>query len=185
LERIDIPDSVTDIYGNVFRDCSNLTSITLPNRVNGIGASAFLGCVKLTNITIPDGLELISIETFWGSGLTSITIPDSVKTIDSNAFRSCTGLTSITIPNNVTSIGNGAFQDCTTLTRIIFNNPAPPTLGTSVVGATPNANLLIHVPAGSVSVYKGAGGNWTTAITNRIHAVTCPNIQIPCGVGCN
>ena len=58
-----------------------------------------------------------------------MTIPDvvtngdiyQVTSIDSYAFRGCTGLTSVEIPNSVTSIGNNAFSGCTGLTTINWN----------------------------------------------------------------
>ena len=58
-----------------------------------------------------------------------MTIPDvvtngviyQVTSIDSYAFRGCTGLTSVEIPNSVTSIGNLAFSGCTGLTTINWN----------------------------------------------------------------
>ena len=85
-----IPDSVTSIGSEAFKDCSNLTSITIPDSVTSIGSEAFKDC----------------------SNLTSITIPDSVTSIGSEAFKGCSNLTSITIPEDVTSIGEYAFDDC-------------------------------------------------------------------------
>ena len=85
-----IPDSVTRIGGDAFRDCTGLTSITIPNSVTSIGGSAFFGCTGLTSITIPDSVTSIGSYTFFCSGLTSITIPDSVISIGNRAFFGCT-----------------------------------------------------------------------------------------------
>ena len=91
-----IPDTVTEIKGYAFYNCTGLTSVTIPNSVTSIGESAFEDC----------------------TGLTSVTIPDSVESIGNNAFSGCTGLTSVEIPNSVTSIGEGAFSGCSTLESI-------------------------------------------------------------------
>ena len=50
------------------------------------------------------------------TGLTSVTIGNSVTSIGWYALDGCTGLTSVTIPNSVTSIGNYAFSGCNGLT---------------------------------------------------------------------
>lgn len=54
-------------------------------------------------------------------------IPDKIKnktvtSINSSAFRYCTGLTSVTIGNSVTSIGGLAFEGCTGLTSVTIGN---------------------------------------------------------------
>ena len=68
-----IPNSVTSIESNAFRDCDGLTSITIPNSVTSIGDYAFSSCENLT----------------------SITIPNSVTSIGNNAFRDCNNLKTV------------------------------------------------------------------------------------------
>ena len=46
-----IPDSVTNIGGEAFADCTGLTSITIPNSVTSIGLGAFAVCKSLTSVT--------------------------------------------------------------------------------------------------------------------------------------
>ena len=98
---------------NVFKDCTNLASITIPKGFTAIGVSAFQNCSSLTNITIPDGVTTIGSYAFYGcSSLTNITIPDGVTTIGRYAFYDCSSLTSITLPESLTSIGLYAFCNC-------------------------------------------------------------------------
>ena len=114
-----IPDGVTSIVDNAFKDCSELTSVEIPNSVTSIGSNAFRGCTSLTSITIPNSVTSIGSNAFSGcTSLTSITIPNSVTSIDEYAFYGCTSLTSIEIPNTVTSIGCGAFGRCNSMTSI-------------------------------------------------------------------
>ena len=134
-----VPDYVTGIGDEVFKDCTKLSSITIGKNVTSIGNSAFLGC-PIENATMPtnaisyipkeklakvviNGGENIKNNAFKGcSGLTSITIGNSVTSIGDRAFYGCKGLTSITIPNSVTSIGQSAFAGCTGLTSITIPN---------------------------------------------------------------
>ncbi len=114
-----IPDDVTSIGKNAFRDNQNLTSIVIPSSVTTIGNDAFYRCSGLTSVTIPNSITAIVDGVFaFCSGLTSITIPSSVTSIGSSAFSGCSGLTSLTIPNSVTSIGSAAFENCWGLTSI-------------------------------------------------------------------
>ena len=55
--KVVIPDGVTEIKANEFKDCKDITEIVIPNSVKSIGGSAFSGCVGLTIITInkPEG----------------------------------------------------------------------------------------------------------------------------------
>ena len=148
-----IPNSITCIGNNAFRDCSDLPSITLGNSVTSIGDGAFNGCSGLTKVTINsneivskdystssplrhifgnqvkeyilgDEVQSIGQYAFSGcSGLPSITIPNSVTSIGDYAFSGCSSLPSITIPNSVTSIGDYAFQGCK-LTTVTINSNA-------------------------------------------------------------
>ena len=82
-----IPDGVTYIDNESFKDCDKLTKVTIPSSVDYIGYNAFDGCASLETVIIPD----------------------SVTTIGDEAFFGCTSLKNVTIPKNVTSIGAYAF----------------------------------------------------------------------------
>ena len=82
-----IPDGVTYIDNESFKDCDKLTKVTIPSSADYIGYNAFDGCASLETVIIPDG----------------------VTTIGNKAFFGCTSLKNVTIPNNVTSIGAYAF----------------------------------------------------------------------------
>jgi len=99
-----IPDSVTNIGGAAFADCTSLTSMTIPNSVTNIGGSFFAGCTNLTSVTIPDSVTSIDMAAFYGcTSLTSLTIPDSVTRIGVMAFGYCTNLTSVTFQGRIAS----------------------------------------------------------------------------------
>lgn len=80
-KSIILPNSITKINPETFKDCSNLENITLPNSISEIGDGAFYGCKNLTTIKITNNIHYIS------------------KT----AFNGCTGLTEIILYNELTN----------------------------------------------------------------------------------
>ena len=106
-----IPDSVTNIYGSAFYNCTSLTEITIPDSVTIIDIDAFAYCTTLTDITIGNNVTSIGDNAFAScKSLRSVTIPDSVTSIGCDAFRNCTSLSEIKISNHVTSIDMDAFS---------------------------------------------------------------------------
>lgn len=115
LEKITIPDSITDIGYSAFSDCSNLQSINIPEGVTTIGDHTFYNCSNLINITIPDSVTSIGERAFDGcSSLSNVTFGENsqLTSIGNSAFSNCSRLTDITIPASVTGIGEYAFSGC-------------------------------------------------------------------------
>jgi hypothetical protein len=99
-KNIILPNSITKINPETFKNCSNLENITLPNSISEIGNGAFYGCENLTVIKVPS----------------------RVTRINSNLFNSCENLTKAYIPNNIHYISKIAFNECKNLTEIILYN---------------------------------------------------------------
>jgi len=118
-----LPDTVTHIGDDAFRDCTGLTQVTIPDSVEHIGNSAFRGCERLTQVTIPNSVKHIGGNAFRDcESLTQVTIPDSVEHIGDNAFGACERLTQVTIPNSVKHIGNDPFANCRNLQVIAIED---------------------------------------------------------------
>ena len=121
LTSVTLPDTLTSIGDQAFRNCSSLTSLTLPDSLTTIGERVFEGCSGITSLTLPNSLTTIGEAMFYGcSGITSLTLPDSLTTIGGNAFMNCSGITSLTLPMGLQTCGFGAFFSCTSLTSVVF-----------------------------------------------------------------
>ena len=90
---------------------SGVEKVQIPDSVTEIKNYAFAGCVGLTEINFPENLKIIGRNVFYGcTGINEITIPASVREMGDNIFTNCTGLENVVIENGVTSIGGCAFQ---------------------------------------------------------------------------
>ena len=125
-----IPDSVTTIGFEAFRNCHNLISITIPDSVATIEDSAFKGCSSLTSATIGDGVTSIGFQ----------------------AFKSCENLTRVTIGKSVREIGPAAFKECN-IDTIVCCLTEPPKIDNSF---DKFENLI--VPTGCEEAY--ANSDW-------------------------
>ena len=154
--RVVIPDSVTSIGADAFRD-SNVTGVMIPAGVTSIGRSAFGGCHYLTDVVMPEGVASIGERAFWGChNLTSIAIPRGVSKISDYLFYGCANLTTVTIPNSVTCIGVEAFSGCKRLTDILIPDSVT-TIGSKVFhwcGGLRNLTIPTAL-AGSLSKFLG------------------------------
>ena len=106
-----IPDGVTEIGSNAFKNCFTVTSVTIPESIR-IRNGAFKGCKGLADkdgfvivrnilfdycgpdgdVAIPEGVTGVASGVFYRHALTSVTIPDSVEWIMDLAFKDCKGL---------------------------------------------------------------------------------------------
>lgn len=138
LTGIDIPNSVTRIYDDAFKNCKMLTSIEIPNSVREIGEAAFCGSgLTDISISIPNSLTSIGREAFHGTPwyenqpdgvvyvgsfayaykggvpeVTTISLRPGTTGIATGAFGDCDWMTHLDIPESVIYLGSGAFGDC-------------------------------------------------------------------------
>ncbi len=123
ITSIEIPDTVTSIYGNQFVHCNGLKEIKVDKNNKNYTAqdgvlfnkdmSALIAFPKNKRnfcYTIPDSVASIGDYAFSGCDLESIKIPNSVKSIGNSAFYNCESLKNIIIPSSVTTIGDYAFS---------------------------------------------------------------------------
>ena len=112
LTSIDIPNTVTDLGTEVFKDCEDLETVSSwSTDVTSIPTRAFAGCKSLTSFNIPSQVTFLSMGCFEASGLTSINIPNTVITMAENVFNECEALETVTNwPNTIDTIPPNTFR---------------------------------------------------------------------------
>lgn len=134
ISVIKIPDSVTDIGIQCFKNCVELTTVNISDNshLNTIAYGAFDGCIRFSKISeFKAKYYLSDYGAIYSSDMKRMVIYPpasvskffalaySVKRIEESAFIGCKNLRSILIPDNtVTSIGNNAFEGCINLVNI-------------------------------------------------------------------
>nr|WP_180486808.1 leucine-rich repeat protein [Treponema socranskii] len=122
--RIIIPDTVTRIKEEAFKDCTALTgTLVFPRSLKEIEGAVFNGafqnCIRLTGLDFSACTELTEIGyyAFYNcSGLTGsldLSACTKLTKIGERAFMNCTGFNGeLKLPPNITEIGTYAFSGC-------------------------------------------------------------------------
>ena len=76
LTEFTAPDSLTDIWGYAFKDCTALKSVEL-NNVRNLGSGAFMNCTALESVSLSYNMEKLNDHIFDGcASLARIDMPD-------------------------------------------------------------------------------------------------------------
>jgi hypothetical protein len=99
ITEMPIPTSVTEIGNRVFEGCTGLTSLAIPATVTKIIADSICdGCTSLKTANIPCDVDELFYAFRFCSALETVTLPKVVKKMDEQAFRGCTSLKTIYVP---------------------------------------------------------------------------------------
>jgi len=100
---VTIPDGVTAIADEAFKDCDGLGSVKIPSSVTTIGTEAFYSCDNLSKVQILGTVISMGEGAFSKCySLNSINLPVGLTSIEDYTFYTCRNLESITIPEGVT-----------------------------------------------------------------------------------
>ena len=194
IVSVTIPNTVTDIGQQAFRNCKKLETAVISGTMASIGESAFYGCELLKNVTISEGVASIKNNAFQGcSSLASISIPGSVTDTGTNIFAGCASLTEVKICEGMTKLGDRLFENCSTIQNVTM-----PESMTSI-GAWTFSKCSglesVSIPANVTSIGKRAFGDCTgltsVSIPDGVTSIedqtfyNCSNLEsvsIPAGV---
>lgn len=114
--RVLLPDTLTLIEEDAFREAVNLQRIRIPKQVGLIGKNAFCGCTALKKISWDALTEVVSEGMFAGcTSLSEVHLPVGIDSIDDGAFAGCTALETVYLPASLERVGMLAFAGCTAL----------------------------------------------------------------------
>lgn len=121
LTEITIPDGVTNLGREAFRDCKSLIHVRLGRGITVIPSGCFNNCSALRSVHLPDTVTDIGFLAFAGCGqLESLILPESVRRIAPGAFAGCVSLREIVLPEGITELGRSVFENCGSLRRIVL-----------------------------------------------------------------
>ena len=180
LESVIIPNSVTNIDNNAFRNCYALTSFTIGSGlttlngndifVDDASLSTFIVDASNANFSSFEGVLFNNDKTklvYYPPGKigTSYTFPTSVTNINNQAFFKCINLTTITIPNIVTVVGWNAFQGCTGLTSVTIGTGFTSISDSMFNGCSGLTTVTIPSTVTSIGGYAFASCSGLTSVT--------------------
>ena len=99
INSIVIPDSVTNIDGEVFSGCKRLTSVTIGKNVNYVAFDMFEGCHALKSITFLC-TKLSGYSIVGNNSVEELIIGEGVSEIHTTAFSLFHNLVSIIVDDN-------------------------------------------------------------------------------------
>ena len=167
-----IPDEVTEIGDNVFKDNKTIESVEFPDNLRKIGSNAFYGCSSLRGeLRLPDSLETIGEFAFYNcSGITGeLTIPDKVSMLSYGVFAGVTGVAALTIGSGMNYIRTDsdswhAFYQMNGVKTVTFRGVTPPSRNSISIFYSMLNLETVYVPEGTykayVEVYKDNMPEW-------------------------
>lgn len=185
LQTVVIPNTVTSIQDNEFRNCGNLVSITLPyvdkDSTNYIypfgvffGETSYTGGVNTTQYRYNKSTGTETVKHYYiPLTLKIVNVTGSVS-IKRGAFKNCNGIQTITIPN-VTGIGDKSFEDCDSLTSITIPSGVT-SIGESAFSGCDNLTT-ISIPNSVTSIGD------TAFSYCAFSSITIPNNAVSLGSG--
>ena len=163
LTRVMIPKTIDHIVNHVLSDDPNIGGAISPFYMN-----PFWGCTTLESIEVDednpsmrsiggilfskDGSSLYCYPT--GKRQEAYIIPDGVEWIGGHAFSQNQHLTTLTIPGSIKHIYNDAISYCSKLKNVYCHADNVPATNSDAFMECPIGSATLHVPAGSVDLYK-------------------------------
>ncbi|MBN2795659.1 MAG: leucine-rich repeat domain-containing protein [Clostridia bacterium] len=112
IEKLQIPETVTQIAGWVFDGCINLKEIILPPQLVDMWQYA-LTRIAVEKIEIPGSVHQIVPFVFNGcENLKEVVFHEGTEIINAYAFKNCKALEDVYLPVSIKNVHEKAFEGC-------------------------------------------------------------------------
>ncbi len=174
IEKVVLPNTITNIDEATFYNCSNLKTITLSNNLSRIGKGAFYNCSSLTSIHIPSTIVSIGSDAFYGcTSLTKVDIKDinswatiSFGDVEANPLYYAKKLyvnnslvNNITLANNIQEVSAYSFYNCTSLQNVTIPNTVNKIGASAFAGCSALKEMTLPFIGSTTAKETGAGSN--------------------------
>jgi hypothetical protein len=106
ITKIDLPNGITTIEDNSFKECDRLVQILFPDNLKRIGEYAFQSCDSLEEVILPSKVEVLEVGAFgFCKKLSKVKLNEGLKKIGSYVFSHDPRLIYLTIPQSITEFG--------------------------------------------------------------------------------
>jgi len=187
VREAELPEGLTSIGNELFRNCIALEKFNIPTTVTRIGDYSFTYCGRYARdcaFTLPSGLIYLGNGAFLGcEGLSceDFTLPSDLRYLGSNAFSECSGLKAdgLSIPTGISEIEYAAFRNCRGLTGDLYIHARVTRIDSSAfegtgfdsvyfygdapAGYQPNGTYDVGLPKGAVLYYPADADGWTNS----------------------
>ncbi|OHT09136.1 hypothetical protein TRFO_22153 [Tritrichomonas foetus] len=125
--KLSIPNTITTIQSNTFRECTGFSHLELPDSITSIGSYSFFRCERFTQeLILPTNLIFIGqyafmyCHGFYGD----LIIPENITSIVTYTFGHCYGFNgSLVLPFNLSIIQSYGFYNCYSFSgNLVFPN---------------------------------------------------------------
>ena len=124
LNKINLSNTITELWGGCFQRCSSLTSVHIPSdKLTVFGAAVFDGCSNLKDVTFDSSsrLNILPARLFQDcSSLEEVELPEGIQRIRMLAFKNCVSLHTVHLPSSLETIESSVFNNCPKLRRLIY-----------------------------------------------------------------
>ena len=129
--KLSIPNSVEEIGGSAFAQCSGITEIRLPDSLKTLGASerngAFIYCTSLTTLSNlgdietsygREGASIIDNPIYGCTALKDVRWKDGINKTPDYILKYWENIEELKVPETVTEIGQSSFDRCSKLSSV-------------------------------------------------------------------